>query len=261
MSHIAWKRRFGWLLGGLAPAGPRKVILIYHALGPNPPAVTVAAFRQQLDWLHAHAELVSLPDLLQHSNAKGLQVALTFDDGYASLHDDVAPLLLQCGTSATVYLNTSHIGDKERQVSDPGQGHYPAQEFLTWPEVHKLADAGWCIGSHGVAHIDLTLVDPKDAASELEQSRQEIQLRLQQKCEHFAYTWGHYTPRLQQQVRNAGYYSAVSAVHGPLLQGSDIFALPRIDVRADYTLPDFIAAVTGRWDWLRYKQRLERKFS
>ncbi|HTQ98635.1 MAG TPA: polysaccharide deacetylase family protein [Candidatus Acidoferrum sp.] len=259
MSHLHWKRQLGRLSSLWPPASPRRAILLYHALGPLPPAVTVERFRAQLDWLATHAALVSLETLLTSPQTAGLQVALTFDDGYASLHDDVAPLLPQCG--ATVYVNSGRIDDSVRQASEPAQGHYPREHFLLWGEVKSLEQAGWIVGSHGVEHTDLTAVDGARVDDELQRSRAMIEARLQQPCAHFAYTWGRFTPQLQQRVKAAGYRSAASGLHGPLTVASDRFALPRIDVRADYELDDFIAAVSGAWDFLGYKQRLWRAFA
>lgn len=261
MSRLALKRWMGHLAGALPNATSRKVILLYHSLGMRAPAVMPERFRQQLSWLAANAELMSLATLLGNQSQARLQVALTFDDGYASLHDAVAPLLEQQGTGATVYLNTGRIGDSIRNQSDPSLGHYPGEYFLTWPEVQSLANAGWLIGSHGVEHTDLTAVPSQLSDMELHNSKSEIERRLKTDCEHFAYTWGRFTGQLQQQVKVAGYHSAASGLHGPLLETSDRFALPRIDVRADYELPDFIAAVSGRWDFLGFKQRLARKLA
>ena len=39
---------------------------------------------------------------------------------------------------------------------------------------------------------------------------------------------------------------------------SDPTALPRIDVRAEYELADFVQVVKGAWDYLGAKQRLAR---
>jgi hypothetical protein len=44
-------------------------------------------------------------------------------------------------------------------------------------------------------------------------------------------------------------------------QRSDRFALPRIDIRTEYALSDFVDAVGGRWDFLNLKQRLMGAFS
>jgi len=55
--------------------------------------------------------------------------------------------------------------------------------------------------------------------------------------------------------------SAVSGLHGPVLPASDRYALPRIDIRAEYELRDFADVVSGRWDYLGLKQRLARRLA
>jgi hypothetical protein len=62
-------------------------------------------------------------------------------------------------------------------------------------------------------------------------------------------------------VKDAGYASAVSGLHGPVTSAADVYALPRIDIRAEYELRDFADVVTGRWDYLGLKQRLARRLA
>jgi peptidoglycan/xylan/chitin deacetylase (PgdA/CDA1 family) len=243
------------------PHGPRNVILLYHSLGGNLPAVAEANFHLQLAWLAENAAISSLDAVMRNAEQAPLQVAITFDDGYASLHDRVAALLAEYGATATVFLNTGRIGEAARKASDAAQGHYPHEHFLTWREVETLARAGWTVGSHGVEHLDLTRQDAAVVAHELGDSKREIESRLGQPCRHFAYTWGHHTPALQRAVQRAGYDSAASGLHGPVTPASDRYALPRIDVRAEYVLRDFADVVTGRWDYLGLKQRLARRLA
>jgi len=188
-------------------------------------------------------------------------VVISFDDGYASVHDHAAPILAEHGATATVYLNTGWIGDIVRRPSDVNLGHYPQEFFMNWREAEALAKAGWTIGSHGVDHLDLTQQEPTFAERELTDSKHTIQSHLGIPCEHFAYTWGRFTPALVGMVRRAGYRSAVSGLHGGVSHLSDRFALPRIDIRAEYEIQDFANAVTGRWDFLGFKQRLARSFA
>lgn len=259
MSSLAWKRRLGRLFGALSPDHRRTLILLYHSVGESPLAVPVAMFRQQVAWLAERATFISLDAAMQTDRGNRLQVAITFDDGYASLLDQAAPILAEYGAMATAYLNTGWIGETSRKVSDEALGHYPEEYFLTWRDVEILAEAGWMFGSHGVEHLDLTKHEITIVARELGGSKREIESRLGQPCRHFAYTWGRFTPALQHAVKNAGYVSAVSGLHGPVLQTSGQLALPRIDVRAEYELRDFIDVMTGRWDYLGLKQRLVRK--
>lgn len=248
----------GRLFGSATPAVPRRLILLYHSLGETPPAVVEAMFRAQISWLSEHATIVPLDAILQDGGDNSLRVALSFDDGYAPLHDLVAPILAEYGATATVYLNTGWIGESVRKASDADLGHYPKEEFMTWGDVEELAKAGWTIGSHGVEHFDLTRQDANVVARELADSKREIEFRLDQPCQHFAYTWGLFTPALQRAVKEAGYVSAVSALHGPVTKTSDRYALPRIDIRAEYELRDFVDVVKGQWDYLGLKQRLVR---
>lgn len=237
----------------------RKVILLYHSIGPKAPALAEECFRRQMEWLTTHARIVPLPSLLDGAPGAGLQVALSFDDGYASVHDLAAPILQSHGAVGTVYVTTGRMGDSTRHASDESLGHYPGETFMLWDEIVALHRAGWTVGSHGVEHLDLTAVPTAAAERELRDSKARLEVRLGVACRHFAYTWGKYSEILQGLVEQAGYASAVSGLHGPVARGSDRFALPRIDVRAEYELPDFIAIVTGAWDYLGVKQRMLRR--
>ncbi|MHA4893039.1 polysaccharide deacetylase family protein, partial [Enterococcus faecium] len=86
--------------------------------------------------------------------------------------------------------------------------------FLSWEDITQLKKDHWEFGSHGVEHLDLTRQTPEVLRNELLQSKQMIELQLQQPCAHFAYTWGRYTPLLQKMLPEAEYTYAASAVHG-----------------------------------------------
>lgn len=261
MTRLDWKRRIGRLFGGLTASKHRTVVLLYHSIGESQLAVPEPLFREQIAWLSERATIVPLKQVVEPQLHPGMQVAITFDDGYASLHDRVAPILAEHGATATVYLNTGWIGETQRKASDAALGHYPQEYFMNWREAAALAKAGWTIGSHGVEHLDLTQQEHARIMRELGDSRNAIETRLGQPCENFAYTWGRFTSELKHNAKLVGYLTAVSGLHGPVSAGSDRFALPRIDIRAEYELRDFVDAVTGRWDFLGFKQRLARRLA
>lgn len=259
MNRTGWKRRLGAWIGGITESENRTLILIYHSVGKGALPVSEAIFREQVGWLAHNARIVSLSEALSARSGAGKRVAITFDDGYGAVSDLAAPILAGYGGVATVYLNTGWIGAEARRVSDAKLGHYPDQHFMTWRDAADLSAAGWTIGSHGVDHLDLTQQPRQVVDSELRNSKNNIEDRLGLPCEHFAYTWGRYSSFLQKSVQAAGYLSAVSGLHGPVLPGSDRFALPRIDVRADYGMKDFVDVVSGRWDYLGLKHRIARQ--
>ena len=74
-------------------------------------------------------------------------VALTFDDGFASDVQLVAPFLEKQGMKATAFVNTSSISD-ENDVT-----------YMSWNDLAVLKDKGWQIASHGVDHVYMTEQD------------------------------------------------------------------------------------------------------
>lgn len=252
---VTCKRWLGRLCRLVPRSRNRRLVLIYHAVGSGALALPTHRFREQVSWLAQNARVIAIDELLKCGDAVGLQVALTFDDGYASLFRNVAPILQTEGMVATVYPNTSCLGDIQRVASDESKGHYPSEEFLVWNEVKALRDVGWTIGSHGVDHVDLTSLPVREIHRQVTDSKQAIAKRLGVDCEHFAYTWGRHNEQVRAVVVDAGYRSAVAGTHGAVRCESDRYALPRIDIRRDYTLNDFIAVVRGEWDYLGWVQK------
>jgi peptidoglycan/xylan/chitin deacetylase (PgdA/CDA1 family) len=211
-----------------------------------------------MEWLATNAEVLPLDGLLAGCGERPLQAAITFDDGYASVALNAEPILRDLGLPATIYINTGWMSEECRHDSAPEMGHYPGEQFMSWKDVELLTNRNWTIGSHGVEHVDLTGVDDVRRIQELRDSKQTIEDRLGFECRHFAYTWGRYTRQVKRAVADAGYQTAVSAVHGPVRQGSDLYALPRIDISNQYSLEDFQAIVRGEWDFLGGIQRARR---
>lgn len=260
MNALSCKRVLG-RLWGRQRAAQRDVILIYHSVAGGALSIPEARFREQMDWLQDNAHVTTLDTLLDSPNNGGLRVALSFDDGYRTLYDTAHPVLAERGFPAVVYLNSGLLGESQRFPSNPELGHYPDEHFLTWGEVAHLAGHGWTVGGHGVDHVDLTLASATDIRRQLVDCKAQIEAKLGAACHHFAYTWGHYSPPVRAAVVAAGFRSAVAGLHGRVTPSADRYALPRVDIRADYELRDFVDAVSGRWDFLALKQRLARKLS
>ncbi|MDP1574181.1 MAG: polysaccharide deacetylase family protein [Coxiellaceae bacterium] len=256
MNALRWKRKIGKLYAHLyAQSNNRCIILIYHAVGYGPWAISPDSFQAQISWLQKHCDIVSLSELLKPSDySPRIRVAITFDDGYACLYQHVLPFLKK----ATVYLNTNWIGDEPlyRINSNSELGHYPSEQFLTWDEVKILEQSGWEIGSHGADHLDLTQQAAEKIASELRHSKEHIENKLQKPCHHFAYTWGRHNKNLRNTVATVGYHTAVAAHHQMLSHTDDVFSLPRLNVDRNYSLDDFKRVVLGEWDFIRFVHRV-----
>jgi peptidoglycan/xylan/chitin deacetylase (PgdA/CDA1 family) len=69
-------------------------------------------FKKNLDFISSHFTMMNLNDaitLLEEGKLKGKIAALTFDDGDASLHSYILPVLKKKGLPATFFVNTAYL--------------------------------------------------------------------------------------------------------------------------------------------------------
>lgn len=91
-------------------------ILCYHTLGPDTEefdawtVLRVKDFREQLDFIRKHYEIVSLDDALADRRPRKRPPAVfTFDDGDIGLYTHLLPLVKQEKLPVTIYIATSQI--------------------------------------------------------------------------------------------------------------------------------------------------------
>jgi len=126
----------------------------------------------------------------------------------------------------------------------------PPSKFApcSWSELREMADSGLVeIGSHTVTHPILASLTDQEAWQELTVSRVHIEEGLGRKVSCFCFPNGKlsdYRPVHLQQVRDAGYSSAVVTRPGLASSGVDLYELPRI-------------GVSGRTDALSFSKYLD----
>ena len=117
---------FGVILFMLGAAGlVRRIgrkspkILLYHDCAPEETEYTAglecttppSRFKEHLNYLRRHYAVVDL-DTIVSGRAPDRAVAITFDDGYASVYENAFPLLRENGLPATIYLISSVVGNE-----------------------------------------------------------------------------------------------------------------------------------------------------
>jgi peptidoglycan/xylan/chitin deacetylase (PgdA/CDA1 family) len=260
--RITIKRHIGQLYALLKKRdAQRKLIFLYHSVGDTAEATAKQVFRDHIADIVAMGRLLPLRDILGSTPDRAIAVAITFDDGYATLKDHAAVILADFGCSATVFLNVGEIGDRERRASRAEDGYYSGEEFLTWRDVDSLVAAGWSVGSHGVHHVDLVTASNVAVKNELSISKSMIEKRLGKICDMFAYPWGRKNRRLLGEVRSAGYRYGFSGDHSRLTSRSDPLALPRINVAKEYLRDDVAAILRGDWDYLYWVSGAKAAFN
>lgn len=106
------------------------------------------------------------------------QLALTFDDGLASVLADALPVLRHHDIPATAFVVT---GWADGQIPDDLR-----RIVLDWRGVSALQEGGMTVASHSVTHSDFGRLEPGDTRRELEVSRDRLRRVLGVETSEFA---------------------------------------------------------------------------
>ncbi|MBI5105227.1 MAG: polysaccharide deacetylase family protein [Solirubrobacterales bacterium] len=209
------------------------LILTYHAVedGPAPLCIPPALFAEHLDVLaEAGATILTMAELaaaLAGGTVPPRAVAITFDDGLASVSRQAAPLLRERGMRATVFCVTGHIGGRSDWPTQP-PGVEP-RPLAGEGELRELAGLGWELGSHGMAHAPLSVIEPAALEEELVRSRALLEPLAGGPVVSYAFPYGARPTGPAHEVVRATYTSACATRLGLARPGGDLHDLPRVD--------------------------------
>lgn len=195
---------------------------MYHELGdgPNELYLAVADFTAQLDYLQAEGyHAVTLRQLYDHRmDGQPLPekpIVLTFDDGYLSVYTDAFPRLCERGMTATLFVESGHVGWYNR---------------LDWEHLRELAEAGFEIGSHTQTHPGLTFLAESQLLDEIRGSKSTLEETLDISVDSFCYPAGQYDAVVLANVEEAGYLAAVTTQYGMVAAGDNPYLWPRVRI-------------------------------
>ncbi|MDV2504119.1 MAG: polysaccharide deacetylase family protein [bacterium] len=214
------------------------VILIYHMISePRAEserryACPPSRFDQHMAYLRAKdfnlVGLNAINDYLKGGKEiPGKTVVITLDDGYADNYEKAFPILLQYRIPATIFLVSGVMGNHNAWMEGLG---FPRRAMLTWRQVRKMAAAGIAFGGHTITHPCLPEVTVAEARREIEGCKKEIEDRLGQAADHFAYPYGLFGAEVQALTEEAGYTLACSGRSGFNNRQTDLYALRRLEV-------------------------------
>ena len=202
----------------------RACVLMYHRVAePNILDLsfdnwnlTPARLENQLRWLSANADCVSLSDTLQFC-APGMSgkpmVALTFEDGFANFRHQALPLLERYRIPATLFIVTRYVDSAGPYPFDrwgqKNRSRIPALAWrpITWTEIEECLNSRLVsVGSHSHNHLNALYASDEQLAEEAGVSHEILTSRLgPEHALFYAYPYG--SSRLGQ-VR-AAYIEAV----------------------------------------------------
>ena len=212
---------------GLAQKGKR-VIAFHEIQEPE-------LFRQKMAWLVAHYEVVSLEGLINRPWGEKTQVAITFDDGYASWHETAAPILADLKIPATFFVCSGFVGLSGHAAKDFSQRYLRRQQAprpISRVQLEELAaHPPFEIGSHTVHHVNLGRpLDEEMLAAEISEDKSRLETWTGVPARWFAYPFGgsqHVSAQAVEFVKGAGFQGAFTLVPGNWRPGEDKFRIGR----------------------------------
>lgn len=146
--------------------------------------------------------------------------ALTIDDVPECFYQNAFPLLKEAGLPFTIFVNVSLL-------DTPG--------FISTDQLKEMAACPLCtVGSHGVNHGEFALLCKEQAATDLRQSREELERLIGKPVELFAYPYGSYYAcgYAHKHLSAEVYRYAFGTVACPITHPSLLrpYFLPRINV-------------------------------
>ncbi len=186
---------------------------------------------------------------------------ISFDDAYRNVVSEALPVLADLGFAATVFVIAGRAGADNRWPGQPAS--IPVLDLADWPDLHRLVQGGWEIGSHGYDHATLSGRAAADVEDELKRARSLLETRLGVETPLLAYPYGGSDQAALEAARRV-HAGACTARLGLVTERDLVarFLLPRID--AYYlrrrSAPALLDSAPGR-AWLtarRWARRLRR---
>ena len=211
--------------GGITKDGYQTIpILCYHRFAPScdsPLCMPADVFENQMKYLKENGYRVIGPeellDFLDYRKAVPQKaVMISIDDGYRSVYNVAYPILKKYGFGATLFIYIDYVG--------------VSSKALTWDQLRELKREGFYIGSHSVAHSDLSKQKSNEDGKaylarlkkEIFRSKEIIDQKLGQDTLIFSYPFGRRNQTVVSLSREAGYKIAVTVDRG----GNPFFADP-----------------------------------
>ncbi len=238
---ISISLRYNWWR---MPIGYDKArVLMYHSIGEHTGnkkqdkwIVTPKDFEKQMSWFAKNGwQSFTMSELISLEKIPCKSLAITFDDGFEDNYTNAFRVLQKYNFRATIYL----VPNMER---NNWEGNKP---LLKNKQILEMQESGLIeFGSHTLSHANLLTIDNSLLANELKKSKDEIEQITLKKCEAFAYPYGKFDDNTIDEVKNAGYTTAVTVKRGFYEIADDKFTIKRIGILGNESFFDFYLRIT-----------------
>jgi peptidoglycan/xylan/chitin deacetylase (PgdA/CDA1 family) len=223
---------------------------MYHAIGTPALGDELGLFSVTKERFHSHMKCLStwqngnIVDFSLNSlNAAGVNIAITFDDGYMDNLEVAAPILIELGLPFTIFVTTSFIKNASSGFLSPAA----LRELAALPGVQ--------IGSHGRSHIPLTKCNQQELQNELLSSKLYLEDLLGLRVNALAYPYGSVDQRVRQAASEVSYLMGACSYPGVNAVRRDPLLLARTEINSEDDDRVFDQKLRGYWDWYQWLRR------
>ncbi|MBN2428987.1 MAG: polysaccharide deacetylase family protein [Deltaproteobacteria bacterium] len=215
--------------------GNQANIFVYHRFGDDrypSTNVSLETFEAHLKILQKeNVEVLPLGEVVKRLRQRRplppACAVLTVDDGYRSFLSGAMPLLRRFGYPATLFVSSGAVGG-------PG--------FLSWQELHALAQEGIEIGNHSASHMHLVEKKAGETTAQwrarvkgdVAAAQADFSTHLGQEATLFSYPYGEYCPELVDLVAELGFSGAAGQQSGVVRSANQLYALPRFPMGGSF---------------------------
>lgn len=214
----------------------------YHDVPPS----EAQQFEQHLQYYVKHFSSVNYEDLINFhnniwdKNKPGL--IISFDDGFRSFHEVVAPLLEKYGFTGWFLISPATIDiPVEEQHYKSGPKNFDCGDtrvFLTWNQIIEL-DKNHVIGCHTLNHCRLSSTLTKNKLQrEIITSKNILEEKLGHEIPVFAWAGGEessYSRKAAKVIRKAKYKVVFLTNNSVIKPHTDLHLLNRTNIESSYS--------------------------
>jgi peptidoglycan/xylan/chitin deacetylase (PgdA/CDA1 family) len=224
---------------------------MYHAVGS--PVLGDARGIFGISPASFDAHMAALSRFLQHENAcisdgrmldaagPALQVAITFDDGYADNLDTALPILERYDFPCTIFAVSEFVR----------AGRPP---FISPAGLRELSTRrGVTIGAHGANHLALTHCDDGALRNELVSAKHQLEDITGKPVIDIAYPYGAVNQRVRAAAGLAGYLHGFTSHFDINQERRDQLLMARTSILGTDDTRVFTQKLRGNWDWYRWR--------
>ena len=219
-------------------------ILTYHTVKPT----ELSAFENQMRLLAERTK----PVFADEPDRSGIvpRVAVTFDDAFQSVFDDVLPILETYRIPATVFVPTDFIGRPAGWAVTPGTSNPPSGPVVGARTLRSVDPSLVKIGSHSASHPRLGSMARDSVEHELVTSRQVLEHLTGTAVRLLALPYGSFDDFVLDAAERAGYSQVFANIPIRTASSSRSVLVGRVNASPADSLLELRLKATGAYEWL-----------